>query len=95
MISQQLQILNKSGLHLKPANKLCQEAMKYQSSVTFTYKTTTANVKSVLSILGACVRGGESITVTCDGTDEREAMAGIAGAVASGLGEAVGEMKAK
>lgn len=89
MISQQLRILNKSGLHLKPANKLCYEAMKYQSSVTFTYKDTTANAKSVLSILGACVKGGESITVTCEGVDEREAMAGIEGAVASGLGEAV------
>lgn len=89
MISQQLQILNKSGLHLKPANKLCQEAMKYQSSVTLTYKTTTANAKSVLSILGACVKGGESVTVTCDGEDEQAALQGIAGVVASGLGEAV------
>ncbi len=91
MISQKLQILNQAGLHLKPANKLCQEAMKYQSSVTFTYKTTSGNAKSVLSILGACVKGGETITITCNGTDEQEAMTGIAGAVASGLGESLGK----
>jgi phosphocarrier protein len=34
-----------------------------------------ANVKSILSVLGACIRCGDEIEMICDGVDEVEAMA--------------------
>ena len=51
MISRKMIIKNETGLHLKPAAVLCEEARKYSSLITFTCGTATANLKSVLSIL--------------------------------------------
>ena len=33
-----------------------------------------ANAKSVLSVLGACVKCGNEIELTCEGVDEQEAL---------------------
>ena len=30
----------------------------------------TANAKSVLSVLGACIKNGDEVTIICDGEDE-------------------------
>ena len=55
MVSQKVKVNNLIGLHLRPAGKLCNEAMKYKCLITFHYKDVTANAKSVLSVLVACV----------------------------------------
>jgi phosphocarrier protein len=50
--------------------------MKFECSIRFTYKEDSeANVKSILSVLGACIRCGDEIEMICDGVDEVEAMA--------------------
>ena len=87
MVSQTLTITNPSGLHLRPAGNLCNEAMKYKSLITFSFDGGTANAKSVLSVLGACVKCGDEIELVCEGADEREAMEALVGAISSGLGE--------
>ena len=87
MISQKITITNPSGLHLRPAGNLCNEAMKYKSLITFSFDGGTANAKSVLSVLGACVKCGDEIELVWEGADEREAMKALVGAISSGLGE--------
>ena len=87
MLSCKVTVRNPSGLHLRPAGLLCGEAIKYKSSVTFQYDGGTANAKSVLSVLGACVKRGDDITLICDGEDEAAAMETISKAIESGLGE--------
>ena len=74
MVSQKVKIINPTGLHLRPAGNLCKEAMKYKSKITFEYSGNTANAKSVLSVLGACVRGGAVIELVCEGEDEQTAL---------------------
>ena len=66
MVSQKVKIINPTGLHLRPAGNLCKEAMKYKSKITFEYSGNTANAKSVLSVLGACVKCGDEIELFCD-----------------------------
>ena len=73
MVSQKVKIINPTGLHLRPAGNLCKEAMKYNSKITFEYSGNTANAKSVLSVLGACIKSGDEITLICDGEDEQGA----------------------
>ena len=88
MVSQKVIIKNATGLHLRPAGLLCEIAMRYQSKITFkTDNNYEANAKSVLSVLGACVKSGEEIEVFCEGADEDEALADIKKAIESGLGE--------
>lgn len=87
MLSQKITINNPSGLHLRPAGILCNTAIKYQSLITFTYDGGTANAKSVLGVLGACVKCGDEIELVCEGADEEEAMKAMVDAISSGLGE--------
>ncbi len=87
MISQKVTIKNPTGLHLRPAGLLCKEAMKYKSLITFSFEGGTSNAKSVLSVLGACVKCGDEIELVCEGVDEAEALKALVDAVESGFGE--------
>ena len=75
MVSQSVIIKNPTGLHLRPAGTLCKEALRFPCSVKFQFGTTVANAMSVLSVLGACVKSGDEITLICEGTDEEKALA--------------------
>lgn len=88
MVSRKVQIKNPTGLHLRPAGIFCQEAMKYQSRVTFRYGDDgTANAKSVLSVLGACVKSGDEIELICEGEDEASALEALVALIEDGFGE--------
>ena len=87
MVSAKVTIKNPTGLHLRPAGMLCKESLQFKSSVHFKYKDSTANAKSVLSVLGACVKSGDEIEFVCDGPDEKEALEAMLRIVEDGLGE--------
>ena len=88
MVTQKVQIINPTGLHLRPAGIFCQEAMKYTSSITFHYGASgTANAKSVLSVLGACIKSGDEIEIVCEGEDDEEALEALVALVENGFGE--------
>lgn len=87
MVSNVVKVVNPTGLHLKPAGTFCAVARRYQSTITFTCDNTTANAKSVLSILGACVQCGKDIEIVCNGPDEKEALAALVKLVENGLEE--------
>lgn len=87
MVSQKVTIKNPTGLHLRPAGILCKEAMQFKSSITFTFRDGTANAKSVLSVLGACVKSGDEIELICEGEDEEQALESLVRSIENGLGE--------
>lgn len=87
MVSQKVTIKNATGLHLRPAGILCKEAMQFKAHIVFHYGDNTANAKSVLSVLGACIKSGDEIELVCDGEDETEALASLVAAIENGLGE--------
>lgn len=87
MVKQRVTIKNPTGLHLRPAGILCKEDMQFKSLITFEFEGNVSNAKSVLSVLGACVKCGDEIELTCEGEDEDEALKSLIGAIESGLGE--------
>ena len=79
MVTQKVQIINPTGLHLRPAGIFCQEAMKYTSNITFRYGINgTAN---------ACIKSGDEIEIVCDGDDEAPALEALVALVENGFGE--------
>ena len=84
MVKAKVTIKNTSGLHLRPAGILCNEAVKYQSQITFSHKNNVSNAKSVL---GACIKCGDELEFICEGKDEEEALSAMLKAVNDGLGE--------
>lgn len=88
MLRQKIKIHNPTGLHLRPTGIFCNTASNYKCKVMFEYDNMlNANAKSVLSVLGACIKSGDEIVLICDGEDEEEAMKAMVEAVESGLGE--------
>ncbi len=88
MVSQKVKIKNPTGLHLRPAGVLCKSAIDYASVITFKYGgENIANAKSVLSVLGACIKSGDEIELICEGEDEEKALKDMVALIESGLGE--------
>ena len=87
MLKQEVTISNPTGLHLRPAGVFCNTASYYNCKVLFQHEETVANAKSVLSVLGACVKCGEEIEFNCTGPDEEKALAAMIKIVEDGLGE--------
>jgi phosphocarrier protein len=87
MISEKVTITNPSGLHLRPAGLLCKEALQFKSIIMIQKNGSMSNAKSVLSVLGACVKNGDQVTIACEGPDEEAALAHIVELIRSGLGE--------
>ncbi|MDD7267921.1 MAG: HPr family phosphocarrier protein [Lachnospiraceae bacterium] len=87
MVSKKVILRNLTGLHLRPAGLLCNEAVKYAAAITCKKGESSFNAKSVLSVLGACIRRDDEIEIVADGVDEEEALAAIVTLIESGLGE--------
>lgn len=85
MLKQKVTVKNQTGLHLRPAGILCRTAMLYKSHISLKRGDTTANAKSVLSVLGAGVKTGDELEITCEGMDEQEAMEVMVNLFESGL----------
>lgn len=85
MTTQKVTVKNQTGLHLRPAGMVCRTAMLYKSHIVLVYGNTTANAKSVLSVLGAGVRAGDEIEIRCEGVDEQEAMEAMVALFENGL----------
>ena len=87
MVTQKTTIKNPTGLHLRPAGLFCRTAVQFKSRITFQHRDTTANAKSVLSVLGACIKRGDEIELICEGEDENEALQAMVKIIEDGLGE--------
>ena len=91
MLSEKVIIKNPTGLHLRPAGLFCKTAMQFECKILIEKKRRTkevsANAKSVLSVLGACIKNGDEVTIICDGEDEEAALHVMVQIVEDGLGE--------
>jgi phosphocarrier protein HPr len=87
MVSSKVTVKNPSGLHLRPAGNLCKTSLKFHSKIELVFGATVANAKSVLSVLGACVKCGDEIEVRCSGDDEQDALKAVTDLAESGFGE--------
>ena len=88
MVSQLVKIINPTGLDLRPAGNLCREAVRFKSKIVFQYEgKNIANAKSVLSVLGSCVKAGDEILLMCEGEDEVTALEHLVALIERGLDE--------
>ena len=86
MVSQLVRITNPTGLDVRPAGRLCNEAMKYKCKVTYCYGGgNIANAKSMLSVLASTIKCEEEIELICEGEDEEEALAHLVACFEKGL----------
>ncbi len=77
MISRQLDIINKLGLHARAASKFVKLAMGYDSEIRVRRGEREANGKSIMGLMMLAASCGTTIEVSVDGADEAEALAAI------------------
>ncbi len=91
MVSADIRIESALGLHLRPAGAMCEEAVKYNSHISFEYGAgKTANAKSVISILAAGIKSGDTIRLTAVGDDEEAALKAVTEAFMKSLQQDLG-----
>ena len=74
MISVKVKLLNKTGLHARPAALFVQTAKKFKSSIVVVKDERSADAKSMLEVLALGADYGDEIVIRADGPDEDEAV---------------------
>lgn len=87
MITKEIAVLNKLGIHARPAAQFVRVASRFQADVTVEKDDERVDGKSIMGLMMLAVGCGARITVTTDGADEAEAMAAIEELVAGKFGE--------
>lgn len=87
MVSKKTTVINKSGLHMRPAADLSKLAGSFKCKVEILARDKRVNPKSVLTLMAAGITQGTDVEIFCDGEDEEEALKAIVEAIDSGLGE--------
>ncbi|MBO8152195.1 MAG: HPr family phosphocarrier protein [Candidatus Marinimicrobia bacterium] len=86
MVRKKVKILNKYGLHTRPATALVNEASKYESEIYIVYNGVRANAKSILGILILAIEPGAEVIIEANGPDEKEAIEKIDSLIARKFG---------
>lgn len=88
MTKNTVEIVNKTGLHARPASDFVLAAKKYESRITICREGgVPVNAKSVVRILAEGLGQRAKIEIAAEGADEEQAVAELTALVASGFGE--------
>jgi len=87
MISREVTICNKLGLHARAASKLVNCASRFASEIWLQRGEREINGKSIMGVLTLAAGKGTLITVHADGEDEAEAVDEVEKLILSRFGE--------
>ena len=86
-VERTLILMNKVGLHARPASLWVQTAARFKSRITVTYNGRTADAKRILEVLQLGAGYGAVLTVVAEGEDAAEAIAALTALVDSRFSE--------
>lgn len=87
MVSNDLVITNKTGLHARPASKFVQIANDYKCEIYIEKENTKVNAKSIMGVMTLGASKGTKITIIADGIDEEEALKALSELIETKFGE--------
>ena len=87
MRQQEVEIINKLGLHARAAAKLTQLAAKYQCEVSLARNGRKVNAKSIMGVMMLAAGKGSRIVLETEGPDEGDAMDAILALIGNYFGE--------
>jgi phosphocarrier protein len=82
-------IVNKLGLHARPAAKVSQLAGRFQSEVWMSKGARRINAKSIMGVMMLAAARGTTLVIEATGPDEDQAAQALADLIASGFGEEI------
>lgn len=87
MIKQEIEIINKLGLHARASSKFTQTAAQFQSEVWVTKDGNRINGKSIMGLMMLAAGKGSVIEIEIDGFDESTAMQSLTDLIHNYFGE--------
>ena len=87
MIEQEIEIVNKLGLHARASAKLTQLAAKFQSDVWMTRNKRRVNAKSIMGVMMLAAGKGAKVLLEVEGTDEQACFDALAELINNKFGE--------
>ncbi len=70
MVERKVEVINKLGLHARPAAMLVQKASKFRSEIRLQKGDLEVNAKSILSVMALAAEVGSFVIIKAEGEDE-------------------------
>ena len=83
MLQQEVEIINKLGLHARASAKLTQVAGRFKSNVWVSRNGRRVNAKSIMGVMMLAAAKGSTLVVETDGPDEEQAMTAVTHLISS------------
>lgn len=87
MMTREIEIINKLGLHARASSKFTQIASQFACEVWVTRKDRRVNGKSIMGLMMLAAAKGSTITLETDGADEAAAMTALTDLINDYFGE--------
>ena len=87
MKTENSEVVNKLGIHARPAAMIVKAASNFYCNLTLTVDGDSVNAKSIMGVMTLAACRGSVIEVTAEGDDENEAAKAIVEIIKSGFGE--------
>ena len=87
MQQQEVEIINKLGLHARASAKLTQTASQFAAQVWLTRNGRRVNAKSIMGVMMLAAPCGSEVLIRADGDDAEAALDALSALFASGFGE--------
>jgi phosphocarrier protein len=87
MAERSVQIVNKHGLHARPAAEMVKAASRFKSDIIIARDDLEVNGKSIMGVMMLAAEFGASITLRATGPDADDALDALEALVSSRFGE--------
>ena len=87
MLEEEIQVVNRLGVHARPAAAIVQTVLAFISDVYIIHNGARINAKSIMGLLTLAATQGTVLKVTCEGPDQQAAMDAVRDLFARGFGE--------
>ena len=87
MVERTVQILNKNGLHARPAAEVVKIAAKFTSEITLARDDLEVNGKSIMGVMMLAAECGASVRLRAVGSDAEQAVNALATLIANKFAE--------
>jgi phosphocarrier protein len=87
MLSREVDVINRLGLHARAAAKLVGTATRFASALSLSREGRNADAKSIMAVMMLAATRGHTVTLSADGPDEAEALEAVTQLFADRFGE--------
>lgn len=87
MIKQEIEIINKLGLHARASTKLTQTASQYASEIWLERNGRRVNAKSIMGVMMLAAGKGSKVILEASGNDENPAIEALVKLINDKFGE--------